>query len=581
MNGNNIHLKYFKNIYITKLKFKQKMKKFFTILFTVILLVTSCTITDITRDNLNLKETEVLFKTNASSATKAIVEGTEMVDNFGVYGWVVPGTYTGDGGYLMSNAEYLPTGNAANDGSYYWPKSDNNANVAVIFTAYSQFDGDMTLTENDSLLINIPALSQDLISNPDNFNDVLWAQTKVNHHQDGNVDAEHERVQLNFKHVLSWLQFRAEVVDNSSIQWVKIKSIKFSQYTAGQPAVEYQPAVEAVPAYDDTTDTWINLKRGSNVIGSATKLQGPGESTYTNAAALPDELVNEIKSYYSIDGGDAADYDLHLGNTVWPSATIKKLRVVKAIPETYKKKVTMYGTDTVMEFFDAFKYLQDNGYDIQPANSGGKPDVWNYILLDAFVNGSAYTIVGLNWGGDSNSTPQYTIVHHEAIEGHDEVPAQEEIPEGYIEDGIYTIGTLVIPTKNTWQEEETAPTVVYAGTKNTTLNYCSKVWTLYPTDKEIIANALIVPQPVPDYITVTFDICLKNTTGDAVTFTDRKISRRINTGKDMMDVQYVASWLPSNKYIYNFKFDGEKIDFEIGISDWTVNSTNNYHVWDY
>ena len=555
------------------------MKKLFTILFTVILLVTSCNITDLSISNLNLKDTEVLFKT--TTATKAIVEGTEMVDNFGVYGWVVPGTYTGEGGYIMKNAEYLPNGNAANDGSYYWPKSDNNANVAVIFTAYSQFDGDMSLTANDSLLLQMPALSQDLIANPDNFNDVLWAQTKVNHHQDGNVGAEHERVQLNFKHVLSWLQFRAEVADNSSIQWVKIKSIKFSQYTAGHPAVEYQPVIEAVPAYDDTTDTWINLKKSSNVIGSATKLKGPGESAYTNAAALPEELVNEIKSYYSVDGGDAGDYDLHMGNSVWPSATIKKLRVVKAIPEAYKMKVTMYGTDKVMEFFNGFKYLQDNGYYIQPANSGGKPDVWNYILIDAFVNGSAYTVVGLNWGGDSNSTPQYTIVHHEAIEGQEEVLAQDEIPEGYIEDGIYTAGTLVIPTKNTWQEEETAPAVVYAGQKNTALNYCSEVFTLQPTDQKIIANALIVPQPVPDYITITFDICLKNTTGDQVTFTDRKISRRINTGNDMMDVQYVASWIPSNKYIYNFKFDGEKIDFEIGISDWTINDTNNYHVWDY
>ena len=35
----------------------------------------------------------------------------------------------------------------------------------------------------------------------------------------------------------------------------------------------------------------------------------------------------------------------------------------------------MYTTGIVMDFFDGFKYLKDNGYDIQPGNTGGKPDV--------------------------------------------------------------------------------------------------------------------------------------------------------------------------------------------------------------
>ena len=555
------------------------MKKLFTILVSVLLILASCTrIEDVTK-NVTYNDTEILFNTNTST-TKAIVEGTEMVDNFGVYGWVVPGTYTGDGGYLMKNAEYEKTGNAANGGMYYWPKSDNNANIGVIFTAYSKFSSDATLTAKDSLLITVPTLTQTLINNPSDFNDVLWAQTKVNHHQDGNVDAEHERVTLTFKHALSWLQFNASVVDNSAIKYVKIKSVKFSHYTAGQPAVEYQPAVEAVPAYDDTTDTWINLKRSSNVIGSATKLKGPGESAYTNAAALPEELVNEIKSYYTVDGGDAGDYDLHMGNSVWPSATIKKLRVVKEIPEAYKMKVTMYGTDKTMEFFNGFKYLQDNGYDIQPANSGGKPDVWNYILIDAFVNGSAYTVVGLNWGGDANSTPQYTIVHHDAVEGHDEIPAQEEIPEGYIAQGVYVGGILVLPTKNTLEE---VPVATYNGQKDTTLNYCAQgPIVLHPNDSVTLSNSLIIPQAVPESVTVVFDIAIKNTTGDEVLITDRRITRRINVGKDAdEDATYVATWNASNKYVYNFRFDGDKIDFTIGITDWTVENTQHYHVWDY
>jgi len=185
----------------------------------------------------------------------------------------------------------------------------------------------------------------------------------------------------------------------------------FSSDKTDTRIIDYAPGtpdVPEVPAVNDTVDTWVNLKRSYSAVGSSTKLKGPGETTYTNAAALPDNLVAEIKSYYSINGGTPGDYDLHLGNTVWPSSEIKQLRVVKAIPDEYKITFEMYNSGETMDFFNGWKYLQDNGYDIQPGTTGGKPDVWNYVLIDAFVNGSAYTVVGLNCG-DLNAVPQYTI----------------------------------------------------------------------------------------------------------------------------------------------------------------------------
>lgn len=197
--------------------------------------------------------------------------------------------------------------------------------------------------------------------------------------------------------------------------------LKFTSDDANTEIVDFTPSTPGKPEVNDTTDTWINLKKSSNTIASATKLKAPGETTYTNAAALPSEIVAEIKSYYSIDDGTPGNYNLSLGNSVWPSGVIKQLRVVKEIPQDYKKTVELYD-GTLMDFFDGFKYIQDNGYDIQPANSGGKPDVWTYILLDAFVNGSAYTIVGMNYG-ESNSVPQYTI------ETTPEVPAVEGIKD--------------------------------------------------------------------------------------------------------------------------------------------------------
>lgn len=192
--------------------------------------------------------------------------------------------------------------------------------------------------------------------------------------------------------------------------------------------LDYAPGVAEIPAIpevNDTTDTWVNLKRGTNVDGSATKLKGPGESAYTDNVALPAELVNEIKSYYSINNGTPGDYDLHMGNSVWPSAEIRQLRIVKDIPAAYKITVEMYAGVT-MNFFNGWKYLKDNGYDIQPRTSGGKPAIWDYILIDAFVNGTAYTVVGLNYG-NSQSAPNYTIDVTPGTPGTPAEPALEGI----------------------------------------------------------------------------------------------------------------------------------------------------------
>ena len=344
--------------------------------------------------------------------------------------------------------------------------------------------------------------------------------------------------------------------------------------------LDYAPGVAEIPAIpevNDTTDTWVNLKRGTNVDGSATKLKGPGESAYTDNVALPAELVNEIKSYYSINNGTPGDYDLHMGNSVWPSAEIRQLRIVKDIPAAYKITVEMYAGVT-MDFFNGWKYLKDNGYDIQPRTSGGKPAVWDYVLIDAFVNGTAYTVVGLNYG-NSQSAPQYTI-----SEISPEVPYQAGVAAvpgvpATGSDGVYVNGVLCIPTKDTIT---TTPMAEYTGDKDTTLNYVkADVDTIYTNDVVFLGNSLVIPQPVPENITVVFDMCITNNTGDSVVFTDRKITRVINVNKDMKDLDYVASWNASNKYIYNFNFNGDSLTFSTSVTGWTVDSIHNFHVWDY
>ena len=550
------------------------MKKLFVAFLSVMLIFGSCVKIDDTAVRMSSQDKEVVFSVSNGVSTKAIVDTTAMIDHFGVYGYVVPGDYS-NGGYLMRNAEYNEKGDAVS-GSYYWPKSDNNTGIDFIFTAYSQFESNPTW-ENDTLKLAVPVLTQALIDNPEGFDDILWAQTTYNYHQ--NSLADHERVALNFKHALSWLQFRGEVI-NPNIKWVKVKQISFGEYRDSIPGV---PAVDPIPAYNDTTDTWINLRRNTNCDGSATRTSTDGGATYVDNFEIPAALVAEIKSYYSINNGTAGDYDLHMGNSVWPSAEIRQLRVVKDVPTAYRMPVEMTSGDVIV-FFDALKYLNDNGYKVTYRISGGKPAIFDYPIIDLFVNGTAYTIVGFNFGVstvyDANvagniPSLEYTIVEHPEVPG---VPGVDPVPAcGSV--GLYVDGTLCLPTKDTLT---TTPLAVYGTQKDTTLNYVkAQVDTIFTNDHIILGNSLIVPQPVPEKITVVFDICISNPGGEDVVFTDRKITRTINTGKDAdEDADYVASWGASNKYIYNFRFDGDILDFTTSVLGWTLSGTD-YHVWDY
>lgn len=556
------------------------MKKILLVILSVILIFASCIQIDDITDKVLTQNREISFTVDNTNVpvTKAIVDTTAMVDNFGVYGYVVPGDFSENGGYLMKNGEYDKDGNAVS-GPYYWPKSDNYTGIDFIFTAYSQFASNPTW-ENDTLKLEIPKLTQALIDNPDDFNDVLWAQTKYNHHQ--NSLGEHERVTLNFRHALSWIQFRGEVI-NPNIKWVKVKQISFGEYRDSIPGVA--PVAE-IPAYDDTTDVWLNLKRNSNVDSSVSRTAtktGDTWGSYVDNFEIPAALVAEIKSYYSINGGTAGDYDLHMGNTAWQSTEIRTLRVVKDIPTEYK---TTYHIPNVgaIDMFNTLKYLEDNGYKMTWRISGGKDAVFTYPIIDMFVNGSSYTVVGFKFGVSSvydatiaGNIPsvEYTIVHHDAVPG---VPGVDPVPATG-SDGVYVDGLLCLPTKDTIT---TTPMAKYTGDKDTTLNYVkTDVDTIYTNDVVFLGNSLVIPQPVPQNITVVFDICISNPDGDDVIFTDRKITRVINVNKDMKDLDYVASWNASNKYIYNFNFNGDSLTFSTSVTGWTVDSIHNFHVWDY
>lgn len=192
----------------------------------------------------------------------------------------------------------------------------------------------------------------------------------------------------------------ANVVDLSFNHGNALVYLGFSSDRTDTKLIDYVPGTAdtpAVPEQRDTTDVCINLKRSSNVDISASRTSTDGGTTYVDNFEIPAALVAEIKSYYSINGGDPGDYDLHLTNSNWPSADIWKLRIVKDIPAAYKLTIEIPGGNTV-DVFNALKYLEDNGYKMTSRISGGKPAIFTYPILDMFVNGTAFSVVGFNFG---------------------------------------------------------------------------------------------------------------------------------------------------------------------------------------
>lgn len=171
--------------------------------------------------------------------------------------------------------------------------------------------------------------------------------------------------------------------------------LKFISDDANTQIIDYSPVTQG------STETHFNIKKNSNVILSATN--------YNSTNYIPQALIDEIKSYYAVDGSE--NYDIK----TMDSGT-HTLKVVKTIPNEYKMSCDMGNTGEYFEFFNGFKYLQDNGYNV----TLNKPDVANYILLDGYVNGTAYTVAGFNFGvssGTVNSKPITTTIPPSGKEG--------------------------------------------------------------------------------------------------------------------------------------------------------------------
>lgn len=376
------------------------MKRNLILLMMIIASVISCEKAD--RSGSLIKNTNgeyaILFRSQSTKAVATTISGNHY-DDFSLFTWNSNGDLVMNP-YLVKASgvgEYQYDEVDGQELKYFKRTADNYYFLGIIPSDHTMSKSGDEVTVEDLVSFTVDDNRASGTIEADSKEEFLFGSKTVPRVSYGSPVL----LSLNHGNAILWLGFKSDRDDTQIL--------------------DYVPRVQGVPAYSDTTDTWINLKRGSNVDGSATKLKGPNETSYTTATPLPTSLVNEIKSYYSINSGDPGDYDLHMGSSVWPSNEVRQLRIVKTIPTAYKMNVET-PNGTVVAVFDGFKYLKDNGYEIKPADSGGKPDVWNYVLIDAFVNGSAYTVVGLNATGVSYSNPNYTIVEHP------EVPSMPGLP---------------------------------------------------------------------------------------------------------------------------------------------------------
>lgn len=160
-------------------------------------------------------------------------------------------------------------------------------------------------------------------------------------------------------------------------------------------------------------------------------------------------------------------------------------------------------------------------------------------------------------------------------------------------EGLYTTGNLVLDTKTTM----VSPAVSGAATKNATLNFATsggKTLTggdLNKSSYSVISDALIVPQAVPESITITFNIKIQNTdgngnNGDEIYYVGRTITRVINDGLDAGVGEnpdwhfetYNTQYQAAHKYIYNILVKVDGIDFSVDVIDW---GSTNFQVWDH
>lgn len=209
--------------------------------------------------------------------TKAIVEGTAAVDNFGVYGYVKPVTDVVDGGWFMNNVEYKADGTVAGTTHYFWPKAGDDTNIKVNFFVYSPYSSAVSMT-GDNITIPIDASNKD-----NNCVDLLYAFTN-------DSEPTETKVPISFKHQLAWVRFQACFTGNLSD--VKINNITFNTPLKTKGSAVINTTDNSISLSTDGTTTAFNL--GNSSVSLSTEYK-----TLSDILVIPQTAPTSVTIKYS------------------------------------------------------------------------------------------------------------------------------------------------------------------------------------------------------------------------------------------------------------------------------------------
>lgn len=144
---------------------------------------------------------------------------------------------------------------------------------------------------------------------------------------------------------------------------------------------------------------------------------------------------------------------------------------------------------------------------------------------------------------------------------------------------INTTGDIKINLNEKAQNSDTIISLKNVGT-DVEMNFASQNNDYNKLDNtyKILSTPVIIPQDVPDSVTVDFDVKIQNANGDEIIYAHRQVKRAVNTGNDDNGKQYIDTWASGHKYIYRLYFTADDVNFSISVDNWDLDW---WQIWDY
>lgn len=331
-----------------------------------------------------------------------------------------------------------------------------------------------------------------------------------------------------------------------------------------------------------------------NTTTAATKAivdTGFKDGTYFGVYGRVEAGSAVVSAKYAIDNGKYYAGGTNAGKPAegayyWPKSdnnSSVKVDFVAIYPYDNTAAIYSRAGDNVTITLDADELTPDSSVDIlyavkhnqnhQVVGTGNNSQPAHYSVPLTFKHALSQIVFEGKYA-TGNNISSVTVKRIEFLDGSGN-------PAEIIKDGTIVFDMTSIEASTDVSGGTYAPVVNIGTTKTTSLNFGdNKPLT---TSYEALSTAVLVPQAVPAKVRITFDITIQNSTGEAITYTGRQVTKTITSGSDMSDgtahPYSLTNWVAGHKYIYRYNITAEGIDFTIAIDNWST--PQGWQVWDH